>query len=78
MSVRHVTRFTSYKNAGYTAYLHLAFENFAMSILLKDSAVLVKLFYKNNDCETVALQKFRKLMLKDMKKGVGPMTEQGF
>ncbi|GBL94545.1 hypothetical protein AVEN_235631-1 [Araneus ventricosus] len=45
-----------------------------MTVSLKDCALLVKLFYKNNDCAPVALQEFR--TLKDMKKGVGPMTVQ--
>ncbi|GBM66464.1 hypothetical protein AVEN_146292-1 [Araneus ventricosus] len=46
-----------------------------MTVSLKDCALLIKLFHKNNDCAPVALQKFR--TLKGMKKGVGPMTVQG-
>ena len=46
-----------------------------MTVSLKDRAILVKLFYKNNDSAPVALQKFR--TLKGIKKGVGPMTANG-
>ncbi|GBM47056.1 hypothetical protein AVEN_179784-1 [Araneus ventricosus] len=46
-----------------------------MTVSLKDCALLVKLFCKNNDCAPIALQKFR--TLKGMKKGVGPMIVQG-
>ena len=46
-----------------------------MIVSLKDCTLLVKLFYKNNDCTPVALQRFR--ALKGMKKGVGPMIVQG-
>ncbi|CAL1272472.1 unnamed protein product [Larinioides sclopetarius] len=59
----------------YTAFLHFESEKFAMTVSLKDCPLLVKLFYKNNDCAPVALQKFQ--TLKGMKKGVGPMTMQG-
>ena len=69
------TGFTCYKIAGYTAFLHFVSEKFAMTVSLKVCALLVKLFYKNNDCTPIALQKFR--ALKRMKKGVGPMTVQG-
>ena len=65
------TRFTCYKNAGYTAFPLFVSEMFPMIVSLKDCNLLVKLFYRNNDYALVALQKFRKL--KGMKKGVGPM-----
>ncbi|GFV61969.1 uncharacterized protein TNCV_4107721 [Trichonephila clavipes] len=45
-----------------------------MTVLLKDRALLVKLFYKNNDCAPIARQKFR--TLKGRKKGVRLMTAQ--
>ncbi|GBN95310.1 hypothetical protein AVEN_75324-1 [Araneus ventricosus] len=69
------TRFTCYENPGYAAFLHFVSEKFAMTVSLQDGALLVKLFYKNNDCAPAALQKFR--TLNGMKKGVGPMTVQG-
>ena len=71
----HTIRFTSYKNAGYTAFLHFVSEKFDMTASLKDCALLVKLFHKNNDCTSVAQQKFR--TFKCMKNGIGPMTVQG-
>ena len=46
-----------------------------MIVSLKNCALLVNLFYKNNDCAPVALQKVR--TLKGMKKGVGSLTVQG-
>ena len=46
-----------------------------MTVLLKDFALFVKLYYNNNDCAPVALQKFR--TLKCIKKGIGRMTVQG-
>ena len=46
-----------------------------MTISLNDWSLLVKLFYENIDCVSVALQKFR--TLKGMKKDVGPITVQG-
>ena len=58
-------------NARYRAFLHFVSEKFPMIVSLKDCTLLVKLFYKNNDCTPVALQRFR--ALKGMKKGVGPM-----
>ncbi|GFW29597.1 uncharacterized protein TNCV_3934651 [Trichonephila clavipes] len=66
--------FSCYKNAGYMTFRHFTSGNFVMTVSLKDCALLVKLFYKNNDCASIALLKFR--TLKDMKKGVGPMTTQ--
>ena len=42
-----------------------------MIVSVKDCVLLAKLLYKNNDCATVALQKFQ--TFKDMKKGFGPM-----
>ena len=69
------TRFTCYKSAVYKAFLHFVSQKFAVTVSLKDCALLAKLFYKNNDCAPVALQKF--LTLKGIKKGVGPMTVQG-
>ena len=65
------TRFTCYKNVGNTTFLHFVSEKLAMTVLLKDFALLVKLFYKNNDCAPVALQKFQ--TFEGMKKGVCPM-----
>ncbi|MBJ5486920.1 hypothetical protein JGG36_24350, partial [Salmonella enterica subsp. enterica serovar Meleagridis] len=73
--VMRTTHVMCYKNAGYTAFPHFASAKFAMGVALKDCALLVKLFYKNNDSAPVALQKFR--TLKGMKKGVGPMTAVG-
>ena len=49
------------------AFLHFVSEKFAVTVSLKECALLIKLFYKNNDCVPVALQKFR--TFKDMKKG---------
>lgn len=46
-----------------------------MTVSMKDRALLVKLYYKNDDCAKLALQKFRSL--KGFKKGVGPMTAKG-
>ena len=46
-----------------------------MTVSLKDCTLLVKIFYKNNHCEPVAIQKFR--TLNGMKKSYGPMTVQG-
>ena len=43
------------------AFLHFLFENFFMTVSLKDCALLVKLFYKNYDCTPVALQWFQTL-----------------
>ena len=54
---------------------HFVREKFATTVLLKDYALFVKLFYKNNDCAPVALQKFR--AFKGMKYGFGSMTVQG-
>ena len=51
---------------------HFVSEKFVMTVSLKDCALLVKLFHKNNDCAPVALRKF--WTLKGMKKGVSPMT----
>ena len=45
-----------------------------MTVSMKDCFLLVKVFYKNNDCAPVALQKFSTLRF--MKKGVCPMTVQ--
>ncbi len=42
---------------------------------MKDRALLVKLFYKNDDCVLAALKKFRSL--KGMKKGCGPISAKG-
>ena len=44
-------------------------------VSLKDGALLIQLFYKNNDSSPVALEKFRSL--KGMQKAVSPMTVQG-
>ncbi|GBN58893.1 hypothetical protein AVEN_84747-1 [Araneus ventricosus] len=63
------TRFTCYKNAGYSAFLHFASEKFAMTVSLKDCALLVKLFYKNNDLGTCSSAKVPDTQ--------GPMTVQG-
>ena len=49
-------------------------EKFAMIVSLRDFALLVKPFCKNNDCASIALQKFR--TFKGMKKGVGSMAVQ--
>ena len=70
----HTTCFTCHKKAGYIAFFHFAFEKFAITVSLKNCALLVKLFYKNNDYAPVSLHKFQKL--KGMKKG-SPMTVQG-
>ena len=66
------TRFTCYKNAEYKAFLNFVSEKFAMTISLKDCTLLIKLFYKNNECAQVALQKF--WTLKGKKKGLGLRT----
>ena len=50
-------------------------EKFAKIVSLKNCALLVKLFYKNNDCAPVSLQKFR--TLRCMKKVVDPVSVQG-
>ena len=44
---------------------------------LKDCALLVKLFYKNNDCASINSAEVPDLVLKGTKKGVGPMIVQG-
>ena len=49
------------------AFLHFVSEKFFMTVFLKDSAVLVKLIYKNNDCAPIVLSKFR--TIKGMEKG---------
>ena len=49
-------------------------EKFAMTVSLKDYALLVKLFFKNNDYAPVSLQKFQ--TMKAMKKGIGRITLQ--
>ncbi len=46
-----------------------------MSLSMKDRALLVKFFYKNDDCVLAALKKFRSL--KGMKKGYGPISAKG-
>ncbi|GFU01858.1 uncharacterized protein TNCV_1523581 [Trichonephila clavipes] len=46
-----------------------------MTVSLKNCALLVRLFCKNNDYAPIALENFR--ALKGMKKGIGPMTIQG-
>ena len=71
----HTTRFTCYKNAKYTAFLHFLSEKFTMTISLKDCSLLVKFFYNKNGCAPEALKKFG--TLKSMKKGVGQMIVQG-
>ena len=50
------------------------FQKLTMIVSFKVSAPLVKLFYKNNGCALVDLQKFR--TLKDMKSGVGSITAE--
>ena len=50
------TRFICYKNAGYAAFLHFVSEKFAMTVSLKDCTLLEKLFYKNDDCVSVAAE----------------------
>jgi hypothetical protein len=64
-----------YKDAGYTACPHYASEALAMAVTMCDRALLVKLYYKNDDCAPIALQKFR--TLKGMRKGAGPMSAKG-
>ncbi|GBM15768.1 hypothetical protein AVEN_262928-1 [Araneus ventricosus] len=46
-----------------------------MTLLLKHRALLVKLFYKNNDCAGIALKKFR--TFKGLRSGSGLMTAFG-
>ncbi|GBM86589.1 hypothetical protein AVEN_165890-1 [Araneus ventricosus] len=46
-----------------------------MTLSLKDRALLVKFFYKNNDCAAIALKKFR--TLKGLRSGSGSMTAFG-
>ncbi|GBM30366.1 hypothetical protein AVEN_21481-1 [Araneus ventricosus] len=46
-----------------------------MTRSLKDLALLVKLFYKNGDCEAIALKKFR--TFKGLRSGSGPTTAFG-
>ncbi|GBN54585.1 hypothetical protein AVEN_208244-1 [Araneus ventricosus] len=46
-----------------------------MILLLKDRALLVKIFYKNGDCAAMTLKKFR--TLKGLRSGSGPMTAFG-
>ena len=70
-----MTHFTCYKKADYTAFLHFVSQKLAITVSLKDCALLEKLFYKKNDCAPVDPQKF--WTLKCMKKDVGPMTVQG-
>ncbi|PRD30615.1 UNVERIFIED_CONTAM: hypothetical protein NCL1_25885 [Trichonephila clavipes] len=54
---------------------HFTSENFALTVSLNDRALLVKLFYKNNNCAPIALEKFP--TLKGMKKSTGPMIAFG-
>ncbi|GBM60012.1 hypothetical protein AVEN_147579-1 [Araneus ventricosus] len=46
-----------------------------MTPSLKDRALLVKLFYKNADCVTIAVKKFR--TIKGLRSGSSPMTAFG-
>ena len=46
-----------------------------MSLTIKDRALLVKLFYKIDDCMPAALKKFRSL--KGIEKGCGPISAKG-
>ena len=62
--------FTCYKNAGCMTFLYFVSGKLAMSTL-KDYALLVKLFYKNNAFSPLALKKFR--IFNGMKKEIHPM-----
>ena len=53
--------FQCYKTARYKAVTHFASLTFAMVVSLQDRALLVKIYYKNDDCARVALRKFRSL-----------------
>ncbi|GBM91896.1 hypothetical protein AVEN_112923-1 [Araneus ventricosus] len=46
-----------------------------MTLSFKDRVLLVKLFYKNDDCAAIALKKLR--TLKDLRSGSDPMTAFG-
>ncbi|GBM00545.1 hypothetical protein AVEN_77355-1 [Araneus ventricosus] len=71
------TRLTCYKNTGYTAFLPFVSEKFAMTVSLKDCSLLVKLFYKNNDCAPVALQKFPTLKVEEVATAVQEESSGG-
>ena len=74
--VMRTTHYSCYKKASCMFFLYFASEKFAIIVSMKDRIPFVRVFfYKNNDCATVSLQKFR--TLKDMKKGVGSKTAEG-
>ena len=72
--VMRTTRFCVIKQRK-KAVPHFTSQTFAMGVSLQHRALLVKLYYKNDDCARVVLQKFR--TLKGIKEGVGPMSVMG-
>ena len=66
----HTTFFTCYKNTKYKDFLLFLSEKSSMTVPLKDSALLAKLFYKKM---TVHQELCRSSRLKSLKKGFDPM-----
>lgn len=56
-------------------FLYIASEKLGMTLSMNDRALLVKLFHKNGDSATAALNKFR--IVKGLEKGCGLMSPNG-
>ncbi|GFV95406.1 uncharacterized protein TNCV_4574081 [Trichonephila clavipes] len=75
MPVMLPTHLNCYENARCMTFLHFTSENFRHDTLIGGPRFTCKVFYKNNDCAPIALQKF--WTLKAMKKCFGSMNAQG-
>ncbi|GBN58799.1 hypothetical protein AVEN_9514-1 [Araneus ventricosus] len=63
------------KRRGTCSSCYSASEKVIITLSLKDQALLVKRFYKNGDCMTIALKKFR--TLKGLRSGSGTIASFG-